>query len=220
MFSQGICGVRLLVSLMLRLQERGVCEFTHVMLTHLVRSSCVPPERTETRRVIIASRSARSATGVVMNHSEQAQPHKGRSQSRFQQIVAPFVVLMLLGQFAPIGLLTSEGLRDACPHCTGSESHVAQAGSKCMHPGVHSGSSGHHGMSAMARHSQPQGETSFCGCGADDTSLTILPPIGKTLAVAISAIPAPHALDLAFADLHDRANAVEGSNLFHPPRLA
>ena len=154
-----------------------------------------------------------------MNHSEHSQPLKGRSQSRFQQIVAPFVVLILLGQFAPIGLLTSSVASDHCPHCAASMGHGAGAGTKCMHPGVHSGSSGHHGMPATAHHSQPQGETSFCGCGSDDTPLTILPPIGKTLAVVMPAILVPHALDLAFADPYEYVRAIDGSNLFHPPRF-
>ncbi|HEY5565516.1 MAG TPA: hypothetical protein VIL33_07990 [Rhodothermia bacterium] len=154
-----------------------------------------------------------------MNHSEQSQLLQGRSQSRFQQIVAPFVVLILLGQFAPIGLLTSTVASDQCPHCSASMGLGAEAGTRCMHPGVHSGSSGHHGMSAMAHHSQPQGGASFCGCGSDETPLTIVPPIGKTVAVTIPGTPAPHALDLAFADPYEYVRAIDASNLFHPPRF-
>jgi len=153
-----------------------------------------------------------------MNSPQQAHSGRRRSQSRLQMIVAPLVVLLLLGQFAPVGLLTSGWAADHdCPHCAGTMSHGAMP-TKCMHPGVDAEPQGHHGMST-AHHSERRGEASFCGCGTSGTSLTIVPPIGKTLAATVSAAPAPRSLDLAFAEPRDHAQVIDGSNLFHPPRF-
>lgn len=154
-----------------------------------------------------------------MSTSEPSQSSSARSHSRFRQVVVPLVVLVLLGQFAPVGLLTSHGVYDGCPHCSGSEGHGTHATTKCVHSGRHA-ATGDHGAAGATRHSSSHDdEPSFCGCGADDTTLTILPAIGKTLVVAEFALPFPSSHDLVFSFTRDDAEIMTPVDLFHPPRL-
>lgn len=138
--------------------------------------------------------------------------------AKWRQLVAPALILLLLGQFAPLGLLIDSADGHHCPHCATLDVHAMKPGTKCLHPGV----AGHEGgqTAANQKHHASSNGPSFCGCGSDDTSLTILPAIGKTLTTHSTALAEPRTADASYAQAEIRPTIGGQEDHFHPPPLA
>ncbi len=138
-------------------------------------------------------------------------------------LLSPMLVFVLLVQFAPIGLFVMNDAAHDCPHCNGTAvSEAMPHKMKCMHPGAsnrhakHSGMHTMHGMHAAGPSSKD--EPSFCGCGQNDSPLTLAPSIAKTMFATEQTEPQRSETDYRFGADPAFVRPVRGEGPFHPPR--